>query len=466
MPQDRGSFIQELLKVGIPAGAAIAGSVNPNLLPGAAGLATGFAGQIEKQREEKQREIDQIELIKKKAKIEQELQDRNAEDRLNKLPELLKTLGITMPGVGEQGQITGEVPQMPSPQPQIAQQSIYRTEPTPEEIEAQQSLVPQEDFTQQSPQQLPQQVQDIISRQPPPPEQPALFATKPSLSFDPATGKMSVSISKVENPQIKINREIRLAQENERRDFRNDFASLTNFGGTIGDTAIKRMEDSLGFEVGDQLVAGRGEPMVDNQGNRKWRVLSNKEWDTKVTTGKFAPTEIEYLQKIKAEHTAWTNVLSRLDKIGISPETLNSAGSVNFEDVKTPIGILSLPARFNLIGQLTKDPKYTAIKRDIEIAFQAFRIRVTGAQASDKELKTLRPLLAGMKDRPEVFFATIGNQMENAEIAFKDRMDIYERAGRDISRFEDFFQTGEVKTESQSERRKALEAEARRRGLL
>ena len=102
----------------------------------------------------------------------------------------------------------------------------------------------------------------------------------------------------------------------------------------------------------------------------------------------------------------------------------------------TPIGIISLPARFNLLGQVTEDPKYTAVKRDIEQAFQQFRKTTTGAQASDKELRMLRPLVASLTDKPEVFFETINNRIQNIEFNYNDRLNLYKAAGRSTDNFE------------------------------
>jgi len=232
-------------------------------------------------------------------------------------------------------------------------------------------------------------------------------------------------------------REERIRQEQLRRQERFRYTQMLSQGGGVDERQLLDFQNFMNFDLRPQLEAGRGEPYIDPQGKRRWRVLSDNEWSGKVTQGKFSPTEIEHLQTMKAEHRAWQNVLQRLQEIGISPASI---GKMSFQTVQSPIGPLSLPARFNLIGQYSKDPRYTAVKRDIELAFQHFRKRVTGAQASDRELRMLRPLLADLRDRPEVFFATINNAKQNIERAFEDRMNIYQRVGRDTSRFQGFFQ--------------------------
>ena len=101
-----------------------------------------------------------------------------------------------------------------------------------------------------------------------------------------------------------------------------------------------------------------------------------------------------------------------------------------------------------------QDPRYTALKRKIERAFQAFRKRVTGAQASDKELRMLRPLLARVQDRPGIFFETINDLIREGRNAYRDRLNLYQAAGRDIRQFEQILQgiTGETPTEASPER--------------
>ena len=237
--------------------------------------------------------------------------------------------------------------------------------------------------------------------------------------------------------ELDVTREDRLAKESDIRQRRFEVENLLAAGGEIGDKEVEEAEKSLLQNLKPQLEAGRGIATIDkDNGERKWRVLSQQEWNNKISMGKFDSSEIEHLQNIRQEHRAWTNVKDRLASLGINPA---SAGKIEYDIVNSPIGPFSIPARFNLLAQYSQDPKYTAVKKDIELAFQAFRKRVTGAQASDRELKMLRPLIASLKDRPEVFFEIVNNAIENDEIAFNDRLDLYKKAGRDISQFEGLF---------------------------
>jgi len=91
----RGNIIQLLARLGIPVGAAIAGSVNPNFLPQAAGLSTGFTEEIS--RQDVQRSKLGISTEKKsEAKRKEEKRDRKdirreAERAVDKSKEFIPT---------------------------------------------------------------------------------------------------------------------------------------------------------------------------------------------------------------------------------------------------------------------------------------------------------------------------------------------------------------------------------------
>jgi hypothetical protein len=254
---------------------------------------------------------------------------------------------------------------------------------------------------------------------------------------DPNTGELKT----VTAPKGRVligneGRENRLSGEQKLRQSRFEFDRLRDFGGEIDDDGIKKLNETLGADIQSQLDAGRGVPSINKEtGKRTWRVLSEKEWAEKLPK-RLEATEIEYLQKLQTERRAWSEVENGLGELGI---TANTAGKIEFDVVNSPIGPLSIPAKFNLAGQYMQDPKYTALKKKVERAFQAFRNRVTGAQASDKELEKLRPLIASLKDRPGTFFATINDLSRESSVVAKDRLDVYDRAGRDISGFEGYF---------------------------
>jgi len=132
-----------------------------------------------------------------------------------------------------------------------------------------------------------------------------------------------------------------------------------------------------------------------------------------------------------------------MDELGVSEG--QALGEVKFEKTDSPflreLGITSLPARFELVRQLKDDPRLAAVARDIELAFQKFRTRVTGAQASDKEIERLRIIIAKLTDQPGVFFETIRNFMENSKEDFDILLNTKESFGRDVTQFRNLIET-------------------------
>ena len=147
-------------------------------------------------------------------------------------------------------------------------------------------------------------------------------------------------------------------------------------------------------------------------------------------------TDIRNLYDLITNHSTMRKDLSEL---GIE---LGKGGEIEEETIDSPFGPISLPARFNLASQYMKDPKYTAAKNKMERVFQSYRKVVTGAQASDRELRMLRPLVASFKDRPEVFFANLANMEEEADTLLASRFDMYDAFGRDTTKLRELYTPG------------------------
>jgi hypothetical protein len=226
--------------------------------------------------------------------------------------------------------------------------------------------------------------------------------------------------------------ERRLAQERRR--------NLTEFGATIDQDERQSFEDDMNIDIDTMSEQGRAVPRVGNDGKLRYRILSSKEFDTMVSNKIVKPAEIEHLNVINESRQAFKEVVDGLEDLGIKdPTELGNFFSIDMEKVDnvnpllSDMGPFSLPAKFNIIGQYAKDPKYTAIKRKLERAFQQYRKVITGAQASDKELRMLRPLIAALSDRPEVFFSTINDIISENDRMLSDRLTTMEAAGRDVS---------------------------------
>lgn len=167
-------------------------------------------------------------------------------------------------------------------------------------------------------------------------------------------------------------------------------------------------------------------------------LLPEREYKRVIEEGTFTPKEQEQIRNTAEEINSWGRIVRRLDNIGIKED--ENIGKVVFKKTDSPflreMGIVSIPARFDLAKQFKSNPEYAAVARDIELAFQKFRTRVTGAQASDKEIQRLRTVIAKLSDRPEVFFKTIKNFMENGKEDYDILLETKRRTGRDTSRWE------------------------------
>jgi hypothetical protein len=211
--------------------------------------------------------------------------------------------------------------------------------------------------------------------------------------------------------------------------------NLRMYGGEVDDQRLK----ALGADMESFAKAGGARPVIKD-GKRVWQVMPYESFKAKVQQGKWDSGERKDFQAYIAENQQWKNVLKTADELGIGEDDLAYLGEIEFEDLNTPYGVMSLPARFNTYAQFTKDPKYTTMKREIETAFQAFRKRVTGAQAGEKELVYLRQIMPDLKDRPEVFFATIKQLIEDNRAELDAKLRAYQAFGRDTSELEKFLE--------------------------
>ena len=213
--------------------------------------------------------------------------------------------------------------------------------------------------------------------------------------------------------------------------------SIGQYGTIVKESNKEAFQQETGIDV-ESAVEGFGIARRVNSetGERSIRIPSQKERDNIIANKVFKPGEIDHMTNILDTRDTLTEVVEGLEELGISD--FSDAFDVEFDEgLKSPLGPFSIPARFNLVGQFTKEPKYTALKQKLERAFQQYRKIITGAQASDKELKTLRPLIASFTDRPENFFENINSLIDENDRLFQTRLSTAGAAGRDTARFQE-----------------------------
>lgn len=97
----------------------------------------------------------------------------------------------------------------------------------------------------------------------------------------------------------------------------------------------------------------------------------------------------------------------------------------------------------NLVGPLASripgrdlvDPNYAAFEADLGKFFDQYRVAVTGAGASEKELKMLEARLPSITDRPEIFTTKMQSAIDAANKFRETRLKNLGMAGRDVSKF-------------------------------
>jgi len=280
-------------------------------------------------------------------------------------------------------------------------------------------------------------------------------------------GGKAIKNPRFESPANRAKR-VRLEGREERLDVERDFNRLKEFGGVTSQKQLKRFSDASGFDITSDLEndigSGRVSKIFDKEGNVAFKIMGQQEFSRMISEGKFSTDEQKTIRQLVDERNAWFKVIDRLEDAGISailqdPESgegetpfKSREGLFRFviEDGKfgplgQPVGFASIPARSATARQFLKNPALAGVARDIELAFQKWRIRVTGVQASDKELKVLRRVIASLSDNPRVFFQTVKNFTDNAEQDFNNLLDVKESFGRDVTQFRDLLDSSAKK---------------------
>ena len=228
----------------------------------------------------------------------------------------------------------------------------------------------------------------------------------------------------------------RLAGE-ERRTKQAERESIRQFGRSVGEAEIPELLDQYGVDV-NTMVETYGIPaQIDKEtGERRWNLPDMYTQSTMAKNKPTTPEERKYMGDIFNAIDTTQEILNDLSGLGIQDPSQIGNFSIP-EGFWSDMGPISIPARFNLAGQYAKDPKYSALKSKIERMFQLYRIIVTGAQASDKELRALRPLIISMTQRPGVFFATANDLVSEATRNADTRLQLMESAGRDTSKIQE-----------------------------
>lgn len=237
---------------------------------------------------------------------------------------------------------------------------------------------------------------------------------------------------KIQQAPLEAQQEQRRLGQEERRIRQEKAGNVRNFGVTVNSQDIQQLEQE-GLDLNATIetfgIPARVDPKT---GERKYTIPPQSVLSQRAGQQRVTPKEEEYFIDVFDAVDTMQEVLDGLTKIGVTD--LGAIGQIQTEGITTELGPFSLPAKFNLIGQFAKDPKFTVLKVKLERAFQKYRKLITGAQASDRELRMLRPLVATFTSRPDVFFQTAKDLIGEGDRVIDTRLDLMESVGRNTTK--------------------------------
>jgi len=255
-----------------------------------------------------------------------------------------------------------------------------------------------------------------------------------------------------ERPNLEQAKETRLIGQEERRIREQKLETLNNRGGFVSQSEINKFNEDLGFDAFSPTIEALGlTAKIDSKTKeRSYRIPAIRDLNEIAKRKTVSSKEIEFFQTQFDAADTMQEVLNGLSDLGIQdPAVLAKIGKAIPKDYFEGVGPFSLEARFNTISQFS-NPKFNALKQKLERAFQKFRKVITGAQASDKELRTLRPLIASLTSTPEAFFNIANDLISETNRSVDTRLGLMSDIGRDVTKIK----------ERQSKRTKKLGSKA------
>lgn len=225
-------------------------------------------------------------------------------------------------------------------------------------------------------------------------------------------------------------------QREERLQKQYELTKTREFGGRISLEEIDNNEQGIDF---NSLIEGYGLTPKTNPGTGEkfYDIPSDIERREITKRGTISTKEMEYLDNYMNLIDGTDETIKSLQDLGVV--SISDIGTIKTEMVENPnFGPVSMPARFDLLAQYKKDPKYKIIKDKLDRLFQVYyRKPVTGQQAGAKELELLRRAFASFTQRPQILVGDLQEISNEANRAVDNRLNSMKNVGRDISKFEE-----------------------------
>ena len=136
---------------------------------------------------------------------------------------------------------------------------------------------------------------------------------------------------------LEMRREKRLEGKEDRLDTERDFRALNEFGGILTKDQLSKFSNSFGFDFGSDLSEDVGTGRIQRlskNGEKAFKVISEKEFSRLIQEGQFAPEEQKHIRILAEEKNAWTRVVRRLEEIGVKQD--QPLGKIEFEKTDNP----------------------------------------------------------------------------------------------------------------------------------
>lgn len=181
--------------------------------------------------------------------------------------------------------------------------------------------------------------------------------------------------------------------------------------------------DSYGLDVNDAMTLGIAKRNLDGT----LTLAPTKERD-RVISERTVPEEAgKSIVEFKDTKDILTDSLNEYKALKLNV-TNKDKGLI--DKLFNPTGPFSPVARSNLLRQFG-DPRVAALFDKLERAFQKYRIKTTGVQASDQELQKLRPLIANFLQTPEVFEENMQDIIRELDQSVSNRISTLKSYNRD-----------------------------------
>lgn len=183
--------------------------------------------------------------------------------------------------------------------------------------------------------------------------------------------------------------------------------------------------EELGINPSDAIELG----LAERKSGGKISLLPSEERERLLSPGvRTFPQKIATaIDEFKDSKDILTDVAQEFKDLKLD---LNTKDRSLIQQLFAESGILSVSARNNILRQF-RNPQVASLYSKLERAFQKYRVKTTGAQASDKELKQLRPLISRLVDEPEVFMNTLNDLRRELDQSVSNRLETQRNLGRD-----------------------------------